>query len=85
MLLFLFMFFVYVFVYLSFSSEPMPLYTGRSFKCRRNRPGAEVINIFSCSTQLSTKFQQLIKTKMMKNKDFSCFKTLRFFYHANKC
>ena len=34
------------------------------------RPGSEVINFFSCSTQLNTKFQLLIKTKMLKNKDF---------------
>ena len=27
-------------------------------------------NFFSCSTQLNTKFQLLIKTKMLKNKDF---------------
>ena len=30
-----------------------------------------------CSTQGSMKFQLLIKTKMLKNKDISCFKTLR--------
>ena len=30
--------------------------------------------------------QMLIKTKMLKNKDFSCFPTLRCcIYHANKC
>ena len=32
---------------------------------------------FSCSTQLSMKFEMLLKTKMLKNIDFSCFKTLR--------
>ena len=31
---------------------------------------------FSCSTQLSMKFQMLIKSKMLKNKDFSCFRCL---------
>ena len=32
------------------------------------------------------KFQLLIKTKMLKNKDFSCFQTIRFcIVHANKC
>ena len=47
---------------------------------------AEVIKLFSCSTQLSTKFQQLIKTKIPTNKDVSCFKSLRYcIYHANKC
>ena len=35
--------------------------------------GPEVIKK-SCSTELSIKFQ-LIKTKMLKNKDFSCFQT----------
>ena len=42
----------------------------------------------SCSTQLSTsmKFQFLMKTKMLKNKDLSCVKTLRCcIYPAHKC
>ena len=30
-------------------------------------PGPEVIKLFSCSTQLSMKFQLLIKTKILKN------------------
>ena len=30
--------------------------------------------MFSCSTQLSMKCQLLIKSKMLKNKDFSCLK-----------
>ena len=40
-------------------------------------PGSdpEVIKLFSCSTQLSVKFQLLIKTKLLKNKDVS---TLNF-------
>ena len=33
-------------------------------------PGPEVINLFSCSTQLSTKFQLLLKTKILTNKKF---------------
>ena len=37
---------------------------------------AKVIKLFSCSTQLSMKFQQLIKTKFLKKKDFSWFQTL---------
>ena len=42
-----------------------------------------VIKHFSCSTQLSTKFQLLITTQMLKNKDFSCFQTLKcVIYHA---
>ena len=46
----------------------------------------EIIKLYSCSTQLSMIFQLLIKPKMLKNKHFSCFKTLRgFIYHAYKC
>ena len=45
--------------------------------------GPKLLNIFSCSTHLSTKFQLLITTKMLK-KDFSCFQTLKcVIYHAN--
>ena len=48
--------------------------------------GPEVIKVFSCSTQLSQKFQLLIKTKILTNKNVSCFKSLRCcIYHANKC
>ena len=39
------------------------------------KPGPEVIKLFSCSTQLSTKFQLLIKTKICTNKEVSCFKS----------
>ena len=35
-------------------------------------PDLEVIKLFSCSTQLSTKFQLLIKTKIPTNKEVSC-------------
>ena len=41
------------------------------------KPGTLVIKLFSCSTQLSTKFQLLIKTKILTNTEVSCFKTLR--------
>ena len=41
------------------------------------RSGPEIIKLFSCSTQLSTKFQLLIKTKIPTNKDVSCYKSLR--------
>ena len=34
------------------------------------RPGPRVIKLFSCSTQLSTKFQLLIKTKIPTKKKF---------------
>ena len=37
-------------------------------------PGPEVIKLFSCSTQLSIKFQLLIKTKLLKNANFLAFK-----------
>ena len=47
---------------------------------------SEVIERFPCSTQLSMKFQLLIKTKMLKNTDLSCFQALRCcIYHAHKC
>ena len=49
-------------------------------------PGSEVIKLFSCSTQLSTKFQLLIQAKIPTNKEVYCFKSLRCcIYHANKC
>ena len=39
---------------------------------------------FSCLTQLSTKFQLLIKTKIPTNEEVSCFKSHRCcIYHAN--
>ena len=34
------------------------------------RPCPKVINLFPCSTQLSTKFQMLINTKILTNKKF---------------
>ena len=37
---------------------------------QNNSLGLQVIKLFSCSTQLSMKFQLLIKTKMKKNKIF---------------
>ena len=43
-------------------------------------PGFEVIK--SCSTQLSTKYQLLIKTIIQTNKEFSCFKSLRCCSHV---
>ena len=46
----------------------------------------ELTKLFSCSTQLSKKFQLLIKTKIPTHVEFSCFKSLRCcIYHANKC
>ena len=46
--------------------------------------GPKVIKLFSCSTQLSMKFQLLIKTKIQTNEEVSCFKSLRCcIYHAD--
>ena len=46
----------------------------------------EVLKLFPCSTQLSTKFQLLIKTKLPTNEEVYCFKSLRCcIYPANKC
>ena len=47
------------------------------------QPGPEVIKLFSCSTQLSTKFQLHIKTEVQENENVSCFKTLRYCWHFN--
>ena len=48
--------------------------------------GPAVIKLFSCSTQLSTKFQLLMKIKLPTNKEVSFFKSLRScIYHAYKC
>ena len=37
-------------------------------------PCPEVINLFSCSTQLNREFLLLFKTEMLKNKTFLAFK-----------
>ena len=48
--------------------------------------GPEVIKLFSCSTQLSMKFELLTKTKIRTNIEDSCFKSLRCcIYPANQC
>ena len=45
-----------------------------------------VLKLFSCFTQLSMKFPLLLKTKIPKREEISCFKFLRCgIYHANKC
>ena len=38
------------------------------------RAGPDIIILFSCSTQLSTKFQQPTKTKILKQKNNFAFK-----------
>ena len=45
----------------------------------------EFIEFFSCSTQLSTKFQLLIKTKIPTNEVFLALSLICCIYHANKC
>ena len=48
-------------------------------------PGPEIMKLFTCSTQLSIKFQRLIKAKMMKHIDFSFYQPLNWcIYPANK-
>ena len=41
--------------------------------------GPEVINLYSCTTQLSMEFQMLIKSKMLKITIFLAFKFLDVF------
>ena len=40
-------------------------------RMREGRTGPKVIKLFSCSTQLGTKFQLLSKTKIQKSKEVS--------------
>ena len=48
-----------------------------------SKPDPEVIKTFACSTQLTMKFHTGFTTKMLENKDFSCFQTLKHcIYHA---
>ena len=48
--------------------------------------GPKVIKLFSCSSQMSTKFQLVIKTKIPTNEEVYCFKSLRCcIYPADKC
>ena len=59
---------------------------GIPFEHAKKQSGPKVIKLFTCSTQLSTKFRLLIKTKILTNKEASCFESLRCcIYHANKC
>ena len=46
--------------------------------------GPELIKPFSCSTQLSMKFQLLIKTKIQM-KTFLALNLWCYIYHANQC
>ena len=68
------------------------LYVPYIIKVQKNRetlklftPGPEVKKLFSRSTQLSMKFQLLLKIKIPTTEEVSCFKPLRScIYHANK-
>ena len=54
------------------------------FREHFHQQGPEVIKLFPSSTQLSTKFQLLIKTKIQKSEEISRFKSLRCgIYHAH--
>ena len=58
--------------------------TSHDWRAKIKYPGPEIINLLSCSTQLSTKFQPLIKTELLINEEVYCFKSLRCcIYHAN--
>ena len=57
----------------------------KSFGPRGMKAWAQGYKTFSSSTQLSMKFQLLLKTKMLKNKDLLSNSQMFFFYHANKC
>ena len=49
-------------------------------------PGSKVIKLFSCSTQLSMKFQMLINIKIAKINDILWFRSPKLvIYPANKC
>ena len=51
-----------------------------------NIPGPEVIKLSSFSSQMSTRFQQLIKTKKPINIEVSCFKSPKYCINpATKC
>ena len=48
-------------------------------------PGPEFIKLVSCSTQMSTKFQLLIKNKLPTNKEVSWFKYLICCIYSKTC
>ena len=52
--------------------------------CACKRPGPKVINLFMLNS-IEHEISAAHKTEMLKNKEFSCFQTLRCIYHANKC
>ena len=60
-----------------FSEKQITLIRVIKIRTSESQVGPEVIKLFLCSTQLSKKFQLLIKSKMPTNKEVSCFKSLR--------
>ena len=67
-----------------FNNEASRIYYMHLFMSLILTPGSEVIKLFHA--ELSTKFQLLIKTKIPKNKEVSCFKPPRcYIFHAYKC
>ena len=62
---------------------PRDCTVGWSVVCDYSIPRARDYKTFSCSTQLSTKFQLLIKTKIPTNEEVSCFKYLSFFFYLS--
>ena len=64
----------------------LQVYRKSDYDMIARKPGPEVIKLFPCLTQLSTKFKLLIKTELPTNEEVYCFKSLRCcIYHANKC
>ena len=53
-------------------------HTGDESESAAIPPGPEVVKLFSCSTQLSTKFQLLIKTKIPTDDEVSCFSQILY-------
>ena len=68
------------------SLDILKLNRRRCYMSIQSYSGPGVIKLFSASTQLSAKFQLLIKSKIRTNEDVSCLKSLRCcIYHAKKC
>ena len=58
-----------------------------SYQCKFiSLPGLEAIKLFSCSTQLNTKFELLINMKIPKVNEILRFKSSKsIIYPADKC
>ena len=68
---------------LSWSRIVCLVLTGQSSQLLSAISEPKIIKLL-CSNQLNMKFQLLIKTKMLKNKDFSCFRTLILYLSFKK-